>query len=432
MAEKLLALKNYDRKGAPIETYLDQKTYRLYSDPQGGHAHFLRELEPTQFIMEGDRQPVLDEHGDRLHVAKLANAAAAHYYGQSAALTGKAPRVAQLDEIGRLAHDESGRLVTMDLAIHDVHTDAALTNYAGGYHIAEGIADAVSPVILVPHASNVYYTWNVSNDFNRKLGMATAPGAPVNFINPTLASSSYQTVQYGLGGFLPTEVQSNADTPLRPYTKLTQMVVDAIRLDREYRVATLLQTSGNWNASLVTTILAGAQWDGGAAADPLAVLHALQDASYMDVDAFVWSSKLRRAFVRHPAVQKFFGFKDRTPGIPQLAQISQELGIPDFYEGIMKYLTGGNLTYVWGNHLVGVRKPRQSPPTDQMDVGTTYTFRWNGGEAPDGSMTGGLLVRSYYDNKMGARGSTVVTVTHNDTELMTSGLVGGLVLNAWQ
>lgn len=426
----LISLKSYDKnKGANVEQWFDPTEAVLYAD-QGGKTR-LRQLEPVEFLLAGDRQPVLED-GERIHVGKLANAAAEHMYGQAAALTGKGLRVAQLDSLGRLAHDDNGRLITMDLAVGDVHTNAALSNYAGGYHIADGIADAVSPVILVPKATDVFYTWNSSNDFNRKLGVATAAGAAVSMVNPTLAPTTYSTVQYGLGGFLTTEVQSNADTPLRPFTKLTQMIVDALRLEREIRVSTQLQTSGNWNAGLVTTILSGAQWNGGGASDPLAVIHAMEEASYMSLDALVWSTRLRHDFVRNPSIQKYFGFKDRTPGIPQLAQISSELGIPDIYEGTMKYTTGGTLPYVWGNHLVGLHRPKQNPPTDQMDVATAYTFRWNGGEAPDGTQTGGLLVRSYYDPKLGVRGSTVVVVTHNDIELQTSGLVGGLILNCHQ
>lgn len=426
----LVALKNFDKaKGAIVPTYLDPEAAILYAD-EGGKTK-LHELVPTSYLMTGHNDYARHD-GSKIHVSQLANAAASHYYAQAAQLTGRPTKVAQLDEIGYLAHDKDGRLITMDLGVTDVHTNAALGNYAAGYHIADGIADAVSPVILVPKQSNVFYTWNVSTDFNRKLPVGAAGGSAVGMINPGLTSTSYSTVQYGLGGYITTEVQSNADSPLAPFTKLVQMVVDALRLEREYRVATLLQTSGNWNSSLVTTILSGAQWDGGAASDPLAVLHAMDEASYMSLDALVWSTKLRHAFVRNPAIQKYFGFKDRSPGIPQLAQISSELGIPDIYEGVMKYVTGGALSYIWGNHVVGLHRPKQNPPTNQMDVATTYTFRWNGGEAPDGSQTGGLLVRSYFDPKLGVRGSTVVVVTHNDIELQTSGLVGGLVLNAWQ
>lgn len=429
MTEKLIELKDYSKKGNPTYGWLDNSDGCVYESQDGGKM--LRRLRETEYLLGDNHQPLVD-HGERIHISRLANAAAEHYYGQTAKLTGKAVQVAQLDEIGRLMYDDNGRLVTMDLAVSDVHQNAALTNYAAGYHIADGVADAVSPIILVPHQSNVYFTWNVQNDFNRKLPTGGTAAGAVPMVNPVLASTTYNTINYALGGAMPTEIQSNADTPLRPFTKLTQMVVDGLRLEREYRVATMLQTSGNWNGSLVTTLLSGSQWDGGAASDPVAVIHAMEEASYLDLDALVWSTRVKHDVVRNAAVQKFFQFKDRTPGIPTMSQFASELGIPDIYEARMKYTVGGALTYVWGNHVVGLHRPKQNPPTDQMDVATTYTFRWNGGEAPDGTQTGGLLVRSYWDPKLGPRGSTVVTVTHNDIELMTSGLVGGLVLNAHQ
>lgn len=426
----LITLKHFDKeRGMMVEEYLDTKEAIVYADPGG--KTLLRNLEPVEFLMGGPKQHLLHE-GERIHVATLANAAAEHYYRQSAALCGARTKVAQLDPLGRVMRDDNGLLVTMDLGIGDVHTAATLPNYAAGYHIADGIADAISPVLLVPKSTDVYYTWNVSSDFNRKLGVATAPGANVNMINPGLNPSTYTTIQYGLGGFIPTEILTNADTPLAPATKLTQVVVDAIRLEREIRVATGLQTSGNWNAGLVTTLLSGAQWNGGGASDPLAVIHAMKEASYMSLDALAISERVGDDMKRNPSIQKYFTFKDGVKGVPDFRTISEELGIPDIYECTMKYTTGGALQYVWGNHVVGIHRPKQNPPTSQMDVATAGTFRWNGGEAPDGAMTGGLLVRSYFDNKLGVRGSTVVVVTHNDAELQLSGLVGGLVLNAHQ
>lgn len=427
----LVELKHYDRDTrSAVSTFLDTDTRRLFADREG--VKYLRTIVEEAFLLGDGHRPILQD-GARIHVSQLANAAAEHMYSQTVALTGCAPQVAMLDDYGHVAcDDKTGRLITMDLGIGDVHTAAALPNYAGGYHIADGIADAVSPVILVTKAQNIYYTWNASGDFNRRLGVATAPGAAVGMINPTLGPMTYTTAQYGLGGYMPTEVLSNADAPLQPLVKMTHQIIDGLRLEREVRVAGSIQTSGNWNANLVTTIASGAQWDGGAASDPIAVIHAMQDATYMDITAFAWSSRLRRAFLRNPAVQKFIGFKDRVKGLPDMASLCEELGIPDFYEGTMKYTTGGAISYVWGNHLVGVRRPAQVPVANQMDIQTHLTFRWNGGEAPDGSQTGGILVRSFFDQKQGPRGSTVVIATHNDTEVQTSGLVGGLVLNAWQ
>ena len=54
------------------------------------------------------------------------------------------------------------------------------------------------------------------------------------------------------------------------------------------------------------------------------------------------------------------------------------------------------------------------------------------GAIPDGTLSAGFLVRTFFDPKRGARGGTQVVVTHSDVEVMTSGYVGGLVTGAHQ
>jgi hypothetical protein len=429
--QKLVSLK--DVKSNKIQ-YLDLASGALYADPEGRRT--IRQLTPTEVVL-GDRgEPVRHPNGDLIHCSELANIAVEHYARGMAISMGRSVpfEVTRMDgSTSKMMSLRDGRVVTMDLGIADVHTAATLPNYVGGYHIADGVADIASPSILVPKATDVYYTWNATSDFNRKIPNITSPGGAVPEVNPGIANATYNTVNYALGGFLPTEVQSNADAPLRPFAKMTQIIVDGIRLEREYRVASLLTTSGNWNSNLVQTIAAGAQWDGGAAADPLYVLHKAIEQSYMEDNLrIICSTQLLHDFLRSPAIQKYFQFKDSVAGVPSAQAVADTLGLPPIYAAQMKYITGGALNYVWGSSVVLVRVPKETPPTSQMEVGTSYTMRWNGGDAPDGTVSGGLLVRTYYDQKRGGRGGTQVVVTHNDSEQMTSGLVGGLLLNVHQ
>lgn len=426
----LVALKDV-QSGAT--EWLDARSGEVFAD-EGGLRR-LRTMEPTEYILGEKGEPLRDGLGRMIHCSALSNAAHEHYQRKVARATGRNVRLTGLrdpDRAGALLRDESGRLVTMDLAPSDVHTNAALANYAAGYHLESGVADVASPVVMVPKQSDVFYTWDNADDFKRKIPNAASPGGAVAEVNPTLTPATYTTVEYALGGFLPTEVQSNADAPLQPFVKMTQIVVDGLTLEREIRVATLLQASANWNSGLVTTLLSGAQWDGGGSSDPLANLQKTLENSYMPVTGIVWSEQVEHDFVRNPAVQKYFTYKDSVTGVPDPRTISTQLRLPPIYTGRMKYITGGALTYVWGSHVVLLHQPSETPPTSQMEVATSYTFRWNGGQAPDGTMTGGLLVRTYFDPKRGARGGTQVVVVVNDSEQMTSGFVGGLILNAHQ
>jgi len=334
--------------------------------------------------------------------------------------------------------DGGERLVTMDLAPTDVHIDSALPNYAAGYRLGDPVADIAAPPVLAPKASDVFFTWDPANAFQRVLPTGGAQGAAVPEINPTLSNSPYVCKPFALGGFLPTETMANADAPLKPQLAVIKRIMNALLLEREIRVATLLQTSGNWDSSVVQTLAAGSQWDGGAAADPVKNLQDAIQNSYLPVTRVIMSEIVRFAFARSPAVQKF-SFAKPDPSRPiDMAQLSAVLDLPPITVAKMKYQatpsSSNALTYVWGNHVVLVHEPEENPPTTQDDVATAYTFRWSGADqmVRDGSSEGGFLVRQFYDPRRGPRAGNTVIVTHNDAEVVTSKFVGGLILNAFQ
>ena len=404
------------------QEFIDLSDGKVYSDDEG--KNFLRQMHETEHVTTGNKTgsrevAVRDENGRRIHRAQLTDGAALYSAEKRVEATGRREKF-------------DGRLVQMDLAPSDVHTNSAVPYYAAGYRIADGLADVASPVILTPKQADVYYTWNQNSDFQRSLPVGGAPGAGSGEVNPSISSSSFLTVQYTLGGFMPTEVVANADTPIRPFVKLVQVVIDKLRLEREYRVMNLLSTSGNWNANNVIALAGGAQWDGGAASDPVANLHKAIENSYLPVTGILWSELVEHDFVRNPNVQKYFTYKDMVNGIPDPQKISSLLRLPPIYTAMMKYVTGGALTYVWGNNVILLHNTGDL--SSQMDVATTRTFRWNGAEGatPDGTLSAGFLVRTFFDPKRGARGGTQVVVTHSDIEVMTSGYVGGLITGAHQ
>jgi hypothetical protein len=359
------------------------------------------------------------------HDAMLADYAATYYHANIARQVG--------GPVMMNAGQSDERLVTMDLGQGDVHIDAALPNYAAGYKLASGCADIAMPAVVVPKASNKFFTWDTVNAFKRVIPNGGTSGGLVPEINPTLSSASYSTVEYALGAFVPTQVQANADAPLKPYQAAVNRIMNALLLEREIRVATLLQTSGSWDASVVTTLAAGAKWNGGASSDPISDLHTIIEGSAMPVTGIVMSERTAHSFQRNANVQKYTGYKNGIAPLPNISDFAAVLNLPPIYQANMKYFASGTtLSYVWGNHVVLLHSPPQNPPTTQDEVASAYTFRWNGGDAPDGSMSAGFLVRTYYDPKRGSRGGNMVVCVHNDAEVMTSTLVGGLILNAWQ
>lgn len=351
----------------------------------------------------------------------LADLASSMVYQRHARMTGEPVVVRDADG--------DDRLYTKDLGIADVHTDSAIPNYAAGYRLADGVADIAMPPIVVSKASNKYNTWDAPNAFRRVLPNGSAPGGQVPEVNPTLSSASYSTVEYALGAYIPTEVDANADAPLRPLQAATARIMNALMLEREIRVATLLKTAGSWDSSLVTAIAAAAKWNGGASSDPVKDLHTIIESSYMPVTGIVLSELVMHDFVRNPNVQKYITYKDSAGPIPKASAIASLLELPPIYVAKMKYFASGTtMSYVWGNDVVLLHQPGNMMPTSQDEVATASTFRWNGGG--DGTTSNGFLVRSFFDQKRGGRGGNTVVIVHNDAEVMTSKYVGGLLTSA--
>jgi hypothetical protein len=337
--------------------------------------------------------------------------------------------------------DRGGQLVTMDLGQADVHIDKTLVNYAAGYRLAMGVADVASPPIVVPNASDKFWTWNQDDAFQLVQDIATAPGADVKEVSPRLSNAPFQTQGFALQAFIPTEVQANADAPLNPVLAAMRRIMNALLLAREFRVQALLRTQANH--TFKTVIAAGNKWNGGGGSNPVQDLFTLIENALMPVTDIVMSEQVWHDFAQNAAVQKFVAYKQGVPGIPympsdgssngQAQQFSALLGLPRINVAAIKYKdTTGAYSYIWGGDVILLHMPPNGAPKDGQDIAPSYTFRWNGGNVGDAVVQGGFIVRSFFNPYRGPRGGTQIVVTHNDAEVMTSTVVSGLAVGAHQ
>lgn len=325
------------------------------------------------------------------------------------------------------------RIIRLDLQPGDVHIPSAMPDFAGGYKLADGVADVVLPVIPVTKPIDKYNVWDAKDAFQLPDQSENTPGGAIIEITPRLSNSSYTSVERAFGSFVTTQVTEAADTPLKPLQAAVRRCMRAATLSREYRAQNLLRTVANWTiggvAGYVSQLTSDKKWNGGSNSDPVADIHAMQEASFMDITRLIFSEQGMHSFVRNLTVRGYHFAKPDVGSIPSMDQLSSALGIPPITVAKMKYMSTSlsALTYMWGGDLVGIHEPEVNPPTDQEDIATAYTMRWNGGSTPDGTYRGGYLVRTYFDPKRGGRGGTMTVVVHQDAEIITSQLVGGLV-----
>ena len=321
-----------------------------------------------------------------------------------------------------------------DLGPSDVHIQSGLPNFAGGYRNFKPIADMAAPPVVVTKQSDKYWIFSQNDAFQLVEPIVGAGGAQVPEVNPRLSNNPFTTIEYALGSFVPTQVESNADAPLKIRQAALKRVLVSLLMRREIRVANLLSTSSNWNSNNVVTLGAGFQWDGGGNSDPIHDLHSRIEQSLGEISGIIMAEPTWHAFQRNPSVQKYIQYKVGAAPLPNMTEMASLLELPPIYVGRMKYYApnGGALTYAWGTGVYLIRQPDQMPPTSQDDIATAYTFRWNAGTLPDAQASGGFVIREFYNQFRGSMGGSQVVCLHHDAEVMTSGLVGGAVLAAYQ
>jgi hypothetical protein len=339
--------------------------------------------------------------------------------------------------------------VLMDLSVSDVHIASAMPNIALGYHLEDGVADIASPVIPSTKQQDYFFTWNSDNAFRPAAPMMGASGAAPQEVNPALSSTKFTTNEFALAAYVPTEIEANADAPLQPYQAAVDMVMAKLRIAREQRVMSLLTTSGNWNSQNVLALAAGAQWNGGASSDPIANLQYIREHSYQKISKIVMGLPVFHALQRNAAVRQYHFAKTNDSALPNAQELSRILELPPIIVAEMMITSGGTIgggapgttgtpAFVWpsvagsASSVVLLHEPAQNPPSSGRENATSYTYRWTNAPARDGTVSGGFGVRSYYDEKRGARGGRVVVVFHNDIEVMTGNILGGLITGVLQ
>ncbi len=348
--------------------------------------------------------------------------------GQAQAASDRIERMLAAD------HDRGvGNLVKMDLSPADVHIPSAMPNFASGFRNEPPIADMVAPPLLSNKQTDKYFQYAKEDAFQRALPMGASEGSQVGELTPRLSNSSFTAIERALAGFVSTQLEANADAPLKILQATTKRVLNALTIERELRVANLALTGANLDSSVVTTLLNTFQWNGGSASDPVKNLHDAIEASWGTPTGIAMSLPVWHAFVRNPAVQKFTTFKDSAAPLPGPQQIAALLDLPAIYVGKLQYMdTTTTKKYAWGNSVSLFRQPEELPPSSQEDVAMAYTFRWNVQAPKDGQAAGGFVVRQFYDFTRGSMGGLKVIVIHHDAEIITSKFSGGLIINAFQ
>lgn len=144
------------------------------------------------------------------------------------------------------------------ITVRDVHQDAALTNFAIGYHPGQFVAERIAPPVMVNKESDKYYIWDRQSAFQvgpdadgkRSLRPDKTESYEVDF---GLSTSTYTAEEYALKILVSDREKKNADSVLKLRDSKRRRLQDLLMLEQELRVASLLTTSANWDTNHTDT-----------------------------------------------------------------------------------------------------------------------------------------------------------------------------------
>ena len=122
--------------------------------------------------------------------------------------------------------------------------------------MGEGFAaDAIFPVLPVLKESDSYHTYS-RDAIDDTVETVRADGDEANEIDWSTSSATYTAEEHSLKHLVTDRVVANADKPIVPKMRATELLIDKIRLGIEKRVRDLVQATGS-----ITNATPTVKWD---------------------------------------------------------------------------------------------------------------------------------------------------------------------------
>jgi hypothetical protein len=335
---------------------------------------------------------------------------------------------------------KAGQRVTLALAPSDVHDPTELPTYLAGYKPFGYRADEASPPVLGDNDEDKFRNFSSDDAFRRVDVKGSGMGA-IPEVDPKSSLATYKVIDKYVGSFIPTQTESQSGNNYQPRMAAARRCKRALELDREIDVfgaLGLLSTVANWNATVVTAVAGGDEWNVAAAtSDPIRDVEIAIEKSAQPVNAIWFNQKLAHAFLRHEKVRSHMRqmLGDQAPSamVTQVAKAGETNvdfvipGLPPFRVVASKVkaeVAPFGIDYILDKSIAILVTRPPGVPTDGEEIATSYTFRRRG---PSGT---GFESREFFVPGRGPLGGTMVVVSQADVPKMTGSNCGGIITNA--
>ena len=284
---------------------------------------------------------------------------------------------------------------------------ALAVDYTGINRASRGyIADEVSPIVRVESSEFRYPVFDLDRVFEVVDNQVDRLGR-LNEIYSSAGEASDFTLDYGLSSPVPyrDEMQAQAENlPFNLKARAIRKVIDANMLNREIRVANLVQSAASYGAQ--TEDETATPWSA-TDFDIASTVEAKRDSMLLPANTAVMSLPVLRTMQRSPSLSESLGGTFTKGKRLTNDEVAEALGVSRIIVGnTLKQTSKRGQTLatgpIWGNHLALMHVPETEADGMVNDVDVpafSLTFQWGdevSGEVadPDMGLYGGVRVRS--------------------------------------
>lgn len=309
-----------------------------------------------------------------------------------------------------------------------------LTAIALAYKNERMVADDVLPRVPVVSSTFKWSQYTKADAFTVPDTRVGRKG-DVNEIDWAATELTSATSDYGLEEAIPQSDIMNAQAaprtqgvmPVDPTARATELLTDLVGLDREIRVATLVQAAGSYAAANKTTLSGTSQWSDYVNSDPVTAILTAMDGMLIRPNKAVMGRAVYTKLRMHPKVVAAVfsqGGNAAQGGLVSQQAIADLLELEELIVGEGWYNTAkkgqtASIARVWGKHF---SLYYQAPVLASVEGTMTFGFTAEWGQRIAGTIDN--------DPDIGLRGGTRVRVGESVKELIVANDVGYLFTNA--
>lgn len=296
------------------------------------------------------------------------------------------------------------------------HIDQRLTDVSIQYKNGDFIGSIFCPEVPVKFGSDKYTVYDKGNMFIDKDDTFSSEGVS-GLIQGGTDTGSYSVNDHGLHCWITSTDRRNEDVPLNTEIDNTEMLMGAIMLQREKRIAALFTGLGS---SLYTT--PGTKWTR-TTGTPVSDIETVIGKMFLPPNRMEMTLPVWNIFKRNTEVLALFGGGDTRLKVATEELVKEYFKLDQFViancqRNSAKANNTASLTQIWGN---SVAFAWVDPRTNIKSCTFSKLFA----QKQDNGAT--FQVRKDFDAKRGVGGSTWIQVEHQSVEKVVCSELGGML-----